>query len=251
MKALEIDETLAESHTALADILYEYDWKFAEADREFKRAIELNPNYATAHQWYAEYLLAMGRDGEAIAEIKRAQELDPLSLIINSMVGMAYRDTRHYDQAIEQLKKTIEMDQNFAPAHESLAQTYEMKGMFEEAISEYEKHSVLQGMPPEEAAKEAKGLREAYRKSGASGYWRKRIEFFERWRAEQPDFLPQLSMVASFYAQLGEKEQAFAFYEKAYEERRSEVIRLKSPFHDSIRSDPRFQDLMRRIGLPQ
>ncbi len=103
MKALEIDETLAEAHTALADVMYEYDWKFAEAEKEFKRAIELNPNYATTRHWYAEYLLTVGRKEEAIAEIKRAQELDPLSLIINAVVGVVYIENRQYEQAIEQL----------------------------------------------------------------------------------------------------------------------------------------------------
>jgi tetratricopeptide (TPR) repeat protein len=231
--------------------MYEYDWKFAEAEKEFKRAIELNPNYATTRHWYAEYLLSVGRNEEAIAEIKRAQELDPLSLIINSIVGIVYTETRQYDRAIEQLKKTIEMDHNFPRAHLFLAEAYERKGMFVEAISEFEKHSILTGMPPEEAAKETAALREAYKKSGANGYWRKQIEIYEWRRASHPELLPPLSVVASFYAQLGEKEQAFAFLEKAYEQKEVDVVRLKSQIYDPIRSDPRFQDLMRRIGLPQ
>jgi tetratricopeptide (TPR) repeat protein len=162
-----------------------------------------------------------------------------------------YTENRQYEQAIEQLKKTIEMDQNFPRAHLHLAETYQRKGMFDEAILEFEKHSILTGMPPEEAAKETAALREAYKKSGANGYWRKQIEFYERNRTLQPDFVPPLSVVASFYAQLGEKEQAFAFLEKAYEQKEGDVIRLKSTNYDPIRSDPRFQDLMRRIGLPQ
>jgi serine/threonine-protein kinase len=252
MKALEIDETLAEAHAALASVNDEYLWNFAEAEKEYKRAIELNPNYATARQWYAEYLLVMGRNEEATREIKRAQELDPLSLIINAIVGYTYMENRQYDQAIEQLRKTVEMDQNFPRARLYLALTYERKGMFEEAISEYEKHSILNGTSPEEAAKEAAALREAYKKSGANGYWRKQIKIYEKNRASRSDFLlTPLSIIASIYAQLGEKEQALALLEKAYEKREMDVTALKSPIYDPIRTDPRFQDLMRRVGLPQ
>jgi len=251
MKALEIDETLADAHTALATVKEEYDWNFPEAEREYKRAIELNRNDATTHQWYGEYLLVVGRNEEAIAEIKRAQELDPLSLIINAILGDTYAENRQYDQAIEQLRKTIEIDSNFPRAHLYLAKAYEGKGMFEEAISEYEKLSILNGMPSEEAAKETVGLREAYKKSGTNGYWRKQIEIGERRRASQSDTSPPLNRIASFYAQIGDKEQAIALLEKAYEQREADVTDLKSPIYDPIRSDPRFQDLMRRVGLPQ
>ncbi len=251
MKALEIDETLAEVHAALATINEEYDWKFAEAEREYKRAIKLNPNDATTRQWYGEYLLAVGRNEEAIAEIKRAQELDPLSLIINSILGFAYTENRQYAQAIEQFRKTIEMDQNFPRAHLYLASAYEAKGMYEEAISEYEKHAVSNGAPPVEVAKETAAIREAYKKSGANGYWRKQIEIYERMQVLQPDSVPPLSVVASYYAQIGEKEQAFALLEKAYEKREVDVSYLRLPVYDLIRSDPRFLDLLRRIGLPQ
>jgi serine/threonine-protein kinase len=244
MKALEIDETLAEAHAALATVMYEYEVNFADAEREFKRAIEINPDYATAHQWYAECLMKMGRNEEAIAEIKRAQELDPLSLIINSMVGVAYMENRQYDQAVEQLRKTIEMDANFSRAHFFLAQAYERSEVFEEAISEHEKRFILDGTPPEEAAQKAAALREAHRKSGAKGYWRKQIEMYESGQTSWT-----LTRVASFYAQLGENDQAFALLEKAYEKR--QIRNLKSPIFDSIRLDPRFQDLLRRLGLPQ
>jgi tetratricopeptide (TPR) repeat protein len=251
VKALEMDETLAEAHTALATVNEEYDWNFPEAEKEFKRAIELNPNYATARQWYSEYLLTMGRDEEAIAEMKRALELDPLSLIINAVLGYTYLDSRRYDQALEQLRKTIEMDENFPRAHLYLALTYQRKGMFEEAISESEKLSLLDGISPEQAAKEAAALREAYKKSGTTGFWRKQIEFYERNRALGPSFVPPLSIAASYYAQVGDKDQAFALLEKAYEEREADVTYLSSPIYDPIRSDPRFKDLARRIGLPQ
>jgi tetratricopeptide (TPR) repeat protein len=251
MKALEIDETLAEAHTAMATVKEEYDWNFSESEREFKRAIELNPYDATTHQWYGEYLGTVNRMDEAIAVIKRAQELDPLSLIISAELGLIYKENRQYDQAIEQLQKTVEMDRNFPRAHMYLALAYEGKGMFEEAVSEHKKHSVLQGISPEAAEEEAAALREGYRKSGVNGYWRKQIEIYEKRQASHPDVWPPLSVVASFYAQLGENDQAFAFLEKAYQQRETDVIYLNSPIYDPIRSDPRFQDLMRRIGLPQ
>jgi serine/threonine-protein kinase len=244
MKALEIDENLSEAHAALATVMYEYEGNLAQAEREFKRAIEINPNYATAHQWYAECLLRMGRNEEAITEIKRAQELDPLSLIINSIVGVAYMENRQYDQATEQLRKTIEMDSNFSRAHMFLAQAYERTEVFEEAILEHEKRFVLDGTLPEEAARKATALREAYRKSGAKGYWRKQIEMYENGQTSWT-----LTRVASFYAQLGESDQAFALLEKAYEKR--QIRNLKSPIFDPIRSDPRFQNLLHRIGLSQ
>ena len=138
-KAVELDDTLAEAHTSLANILFSYDWNWVEATKEFQRAIELNPNYATAHQWYSDGpLLATGRLDEAIAEMKRAQELDPLSLIINADLGLDYIDARQYDKAIEQLRKTIEMDQSFYFAHWSLGIAYEMKGSFPQALAEYQ-----------------------------------------------------------------------------------------------------------------
>ena len=251
IKALEMDETLADAHTALAIVKNEYDWNFAEAERDFKRAIELNPNDATTHQFFSEYLIMVGRYEEAIAEIKRAQELDPLSLIINAMAGPVYAESGQYDQAIEQLRKTIEMDQNFPRAHIYLAGTYERNGMFEEAISEFEKHSILRGISPEKATKEAAALREAYKKSGANGYWRKKIEIGEKERALHLDTSPTMSAIAAYYAQIGENDKAVALLEKAYEQRESYVRRLKSRLYDPIRSDPRFQDLVRRVGLPQ
>jgi eukaryotic-like serine/threonine-protein kinase len=251
-KALETDETLAEAHAALASIKSDYDWNFAEAEREFKRSIELNPNYATARHWYAEYLLSMNRKDEALAEIKRAQELDPLSLIINSVTGLVFREKGDYDKAVEQLKKTIEMDPNFSRAHLFLAETYEQMGLFEEAIAEYEKHSILIGMPPEQVAKELKEVKEAYKNGGAKGYWKKLAELYERFRVSRPNIPPPpLPVMAGIYVRLGENDRALALLEKEYEQRSSNLGRVQSSVFDPIRPDPRFQDLMRRVGLPQ
>lgn len=243
-KALELDETLTEPHASLATVMYEYDENFAESEREFRKAIELNPNYATAHQWYAELLLRLGRNEEAINEIKLAQELDPLSLIINSIAGVAYMENRQYDQAIEQLQKTIEMDANFSRAHMFLAQAFERKEMFEEAISEHEKRFVLDKKSPPEAAQQAAALREASRKSGREGYYRKQIEMYEK-----GEITWSLTRAASFYVQIGDNSKAFALLEKASSEK--QLRNVNSPIFDGIRADPRFQDLLRRIGLPQ
>jgi Tfp pilus assembly protein PilF len=127
IKALEIDEHLAEAHNSLALVKLYYDWDFPAAEREFKRALELNPNYATAHQWYGEYLMVTGRFDESLAEMRRAQELDPLSPIINTAVGYAFWHARRYDQAIEQLRKTLEMEPNFLPALSYLGMAYEQQ----------------------------------------------------------------------------------------------------------------------------
>jgi TolB-like protein/Flp pilus assembly protein TadD len=243
-KALELDETLTEPHASLATVMYEYEENFTESEREFKKAIELNPNYATAHQWYAELLLRLGRNQEAIAEIKLAQELDPLSLIINSIVGVAYMENRQYDQAIEQLQKTIEMDANFSRAHMFLAQAFERKEMFEEAISEHEKRFILDKKSPQEAVRQAESLRKAYRQFAKDGYYRKQIEMYEKGEISW-----SLTRAASFYVQIGENDKAFALLEKANSER--QLRNIKSPIFDGIRTEPRFQDLLRHVGLPQ
>jgi tetratricopeptide (TPR) repeat protein len=147
-KALELDNALGEAHTTLANALVAYDLNFAEANRKFRSAIELNPNYATAHQWYGETgLVPLGQFDEAVAEARRALELDPLSLVINADVGTALTSARRYDQAIEQLRKTVEMDPGFYYAHWTLGDALELKGFNEEAIAEYKKAIALNDDP--------------------------------------------------------------------------------------------------------
>ena len=148
LKALELDDSLGEAHTVLAQAIFAYDFDVAQANREFRRAIELNPNYATAHQWYAESGLATQRRfDEAIAEMHRALELDPLSLIINADVGTIFIDAGRYPEAIAQLRKTVEMDPGFYYAHWNLGQALELSGYLEEAKAEYEKADKLSGDP--------------------------------------------------------------------------------------------------------
>jgi Tfp pilus assembly protein PilF len=250
MKSLEIDDSLAQAHATLACVLYEFDWKFDEAEKEFKRAIELDPNYATAHHWYAEFLGSMGRNDEALAEIRRAQECDPLSLIINSIVGVFYGIRREYPEAEAQLKKTIELDPNFPRAHLFLANVYEQQGKFEEAIAEYEKHAVLMGMPAEDVAKGWGVVRQAYRTGGPKGYREALIVLAKKAGEINPDAAPPMFVMGALYAQAGDNDRAFEYFERSFERREPDILRFADPALDPIRSDPRFKDLIRRIGLP-
>jgi len=245
MKALALDAQLAEAHTSLGNILTSYDWDFAAAEREFKRAIELNPNYATAHQWYAEYLSAMGRFDEAIAEINRAHELDPLSLIIRAVAGRTYYCARKYDQAVEELEKTLQTDRSFGPASAFLSQAYLKKGLHSEAI-----------LAAQEPARAAPGvsvyltiLGNAYATSGKRAEAESVLAELKELAGRQ---YVQPSYIAMLAAALGDKDQALEWLEKAYSNRDDRLVFVMTdPLMDSVRTDSRFQDLSRRIGLPQ
>ena len=243
-RALELDETLAEAHTSLANALF-HEWKFPESNREFERAIELNSNYATAHQWYSNgNLLAMGRFEQSIAEAERARELDPLSLVINADLGQALIYARQPDKAIAQLRKTLEMDQNFYYSHWLLGVAYQTKGSLTEAIAEYRKARQLNDDPHVLAL-----LGHALALSGK--------------REEALNVLAELKQIATtryvsaysfaiVYAGLGDKDHALQWLEKAYESRAPDALYLKSdPLLENLRSDSRFQDLIRRVGLPE
>jgi TolB-like protein/DNA-binding winged helix-turn-helix (wHTH) protein/Tfp pilus assembly protein PilF len=241
MRAMEIDDTLAEAHASLAFTLMHYDWDWPGAEREFQRAIELNPNYAAAHHWYGLYLTAMERFDEAMVEMKHAQELDPLSLIINTNVGWVFYFRRQYDQAIEQFRKTLEMDPNFTSAHVKLGWAYEQKGMYEEAIGEFQ--TVLTRIGGDVLTE----LGHAYAVAGQRDEATKIIVEL-RERAKQPYVSPYL--VATIYAGLGDKVQAFEWLEKSYKNRCGWLAWLKvDPKLDSLRSDQRFADLLRRVGF--
>lgn len=247
LKALEIDESLAEAHASMGAIKTDYEWDFAGAENELKRALALNSNYATAHHWYAQHLSSMGRHQEAIAEIRRAQELDPFSLIINAVAGDTYLKARQYDQAVEQLRKTIEMDKNFPRAHRYLGNVYLEKGMYNEAITELLTADLLSGEEPEKAELRAKGLREAFASAGPQGYWRKQLEYL---KADHEKGAVLLYGIASAYARLGEKEQAMSWLERSFRERDPYTVYLKiDPQFDAFRSDIRVINLMRSIGL--
>ncbi len=241
-KAIELDETLAEAHTSLAQALY-FDWDFADADKEFQRAIRLNPNYATAHHWYGFGPLGgMQRFDDAITELKRAQELDPLSLIINTDLGYAYIFAGQYDKAIEQLRKTLEMDQSFYYAHWCLGLAYEMKGAFREAQGEYEKALQLNDDPYIVAL-----LGHLFAMSGNKDQAGKALRQLEQISRQR--YVPPYSF-AIVYAELNEKDQAFQWLEKCYQERCIQMIGIKfDPLIKNLRSDPRLAELGRRVGI--
>lgn len=240
-KALEIDHTLAEGHASLAFTLMYYDWDWSGAEREFQRAIELNPSYAEAHHWYGLYLTAMGRFDEAMAEIRRAEGLDPLSLIINTNVGWVFYFRRQYDQAIEQYRKTLEMDPSFLSAHVKLGWAYEQKQMYEEAIAEFQ--TVLTRLGDDVLTE----LGHAYAVAGQKDKAIKVIAQL-RGRAKRRYVSPYL--VATIYAGLGETDQAFAWLEKSYDSRCGWLSWLRvDPRLDALRADLRFASLLRRLGF--
>lgn len=244
-KALAIDEGLAEAHASLATILAAYDWNWAGADSEYKRAIELKPNYAPAHQWYAEYLAGMGRHTEAIAEIKRAQELDPFSLITNAVGAWVFYFARQYDEAIAQCQKVIAMDANFGEVYAYLGRAYEQKGMYAEALDAFQKRRTLLGF----RAVGDSGDRDSQESLSPKEYWRQRLRRLE---GEERAKFGQVSAHgrAECFAQLGDKDQAFNWLERAYEERSFWLMYLKvAPNLDSLRTDPRFSDLLLRVKL--
>ena len=245
MKALELDNTLVEAHTTLARVLYVYDWDWSAAEKEFKSAIALNSRYAPAHQWYGSYLNATGRPLEANVEEKRALELEPLSLIINFEIALGLYQSRNYDQAIDQFQKTLELDPNFPPPHTYLPAAYEQKGMFEEAIAGFQRAiTVTNGT---DNTLTVAGLAHAYAASGRKTEARKLLAKLQK--QSERSYVPAHD-VALVYTGLQEKENAFKWLNKAYEERSFNLAYLKmEPRFDPLRSDPRFADLLRRIGL--
>src|SRR6266850_145415 len=255
VKALEIDDTLGEAHAALGSVKYLYDWDWAAAERELKRAIELSPNDEVAHTVYAYYLHSMGQGDEGLAEMKRSYELDPLSIRINSGLGdmLAFAHAhRQYDQAIEQFRKTIELEPAqwiLGSIYWHLGAVYEKKGMYVEAIAEYQKGMNLSGDSDLAAAFEqaykASGFREAKRVVMQKNLKKMR-------EASKRERVPPLPF-AFIHADLGEKEQAFEWLQKAYEEHSSTLVHIGDGMVctcEALRSDPRFADLLRRIGLP-
>jgi serine/threonine-protein kinase len=246
IKALQLDDTLVEAHATLARVLFVYDWDWAGAEKEFKRAIELNPRYAPVHQWYGSFLSAIGQHQEADAEERRAQELDPLSLITNFEVALAFYFSRNYDQAIDQFKKTLELDPNFPPPHTYLPAAYEQQGRFEEAIVGFQRAITLTSGGDKTLA--MAGLGHVYAASGRKGEARNVLS--ELRTLSEHSYVPAHD-VALVYAGLGERDKAFTWLETAYEEHSFNLSHLKvEPRFDPLRSDPRFADLLRRIGLP-
>jgi serine/threonine protein kinase/Tfp pilus assembly protein PilF len=243
MEALEIDDTLAEAHTSVGLVREYYDWDWVGAEREFRRAIELNPNSATAHHWYGDYLTKMRRLGEASRELKKAKELDSLSLTINTTLGWQFYIAGQNEQAIEQLRKVLEMDSKFAPARRTLEEIYAQSGMQKEAVAEREKALELSGSPELAAS-----VAQDFATSGYKGVLRSWLDGLLE--VSKHDYISPYT-VAETYARLGEKESSFMWLEKAYAVHDSRLASLKvDPGVDSMRGDRRFADLVHRLGLP-
>ncbi len=246
-KALELDPTLAHPHAVLGSNEMQYDWDFAGGEAEFKKSFELDPNDATARQWYADDIgMIGGREQEAFEEVKRAHELDPQSPVITRVAGGIHVWARQYDQAIAICSQLATEDPTFAIAHDCLAYAYWGKRMYPQVIEEWKAYGQLSGHPYSELAA---AMEAGYRSAGWKGALTKAIEF----RQAQPKtgYYSALT-IATFYADMGEKEQAFHWLNIAYQQHDWLLIGLNTYFQlDPLRSDPRFAELVRKVGLPQ
>ena len=242
IKALELDSSLSEAHTSLGYSLRAFDWDFDSAAKEFQRAIELNPGYATAHHWNAMNLGLLGRPKEALVEMRKAENLDPLSLIINADLAEFLLLTHSYDESVEQGLKIIEMDPTFAIGHKQLGDAYLLKQMDKEAVAELQMAVRLSGGSPICIA----DLARAYVASGKMNEAVKLLSDLKKSSTTSFTNAPQIAMI---YASMGDNDLAMHWLERAYEERFNPSILLRSGF-DPLRSNPRFEELMRRIGLP-
>ena len=242
-KALALDDQLSEAHTSLAIARWWYAWDWSGAEAEFKRAIELNPNDARAHEFYGWFLVNSGRQETALAENNRARQLDPLSSETNTIVGQTLYFLRHYDEAVAQLKSTLDMDQSYWLAHSFMGRTYEQQGKLTEAIAEFQRAVDLEN----DVAENYSMLAHAYGLTGKKSEAQKVLAQLQDMSAKR--YVPPYN-IAIAYVGLGDKDQAFAWLERAYADRSFYITWLKyDPQLDSLRSDLRFADLVRRVGL--
>jgi serine/threonine protein kinase/TolB-like protein/Tfp pilus assembly protein PilF len=244
MHAVKLDDTLPEAHISLALVRESYEWDWLGAESEFKRAIQLNPNYASSHQWYGDFLTRMGRFDEARVELKKAQELDPLSLLTNTSLGRQLYFTRQYDAAVQQLKKTLDIDPKFVPAQHAIEAAYAQNGMFKEAIGERQKVLTLSGNPDLAAA-----IGEDFNTGGYPGVMKSWLEGLKE--VSKRGYVSAYN-IAQIYARLGDKNQALASLEMALDQRDSNLTYVNvEPAFDEIRSDPRFQKIVQQLALPR
>ena len=245
LKAIELDDTLAEPHVSLAFIAETYEWDWATAEREYKRALELNPGDVRAHNWYAGYLMYVGRFEEGIAEAKRARDLDPLSLPINNALAGRLLAAGRYNEGLQQVQQTLELDPHFAPAHQTLGWVYLHKGKQEDAIQEFQNALQLTGMEDTDLQLD---LGFAYAVSGKRAEARRILGNLEKRYVQG---VVPASSVGILHGALGEPNEAFAWLEKAYEERDPQLTYLKAGRRfEPLRKDPRLEGLVRRVGLP-
>jgi len=239
LRALQIDNGLAEAHASLAVIRADYVWDWQGAESEFQRALELDPKDVNTHQWHAVFLARLGRFKEAFAEIGTAKELDPLSLPVATREGEILRYARRYDEAIEELRRAIDLEPSFKFTHVQLASAYELRGMFREAAYEWSRLNGPTQVGPYAAVRDAAGYKHA------TQLWLESLQ-----EESKRQYVSQMGLVAA-YVRLGNAEQALAGLEEAYRQRDPGLSSLKvEPFFDFLRGNPRFQDLLRRMNFP-
>jgi TolB-like protein/DNA-binding winged helix-turn-helix (wHTH) protein len=253
MRAIELDPSLAEAHAALGMEKSHYEFDFPGAEKEFLKAIEVNPNSTYAHLFYSNcFLLPMGRTSQAIAENKRAVELDPLSLPINNFMGMTYMFAGDYEHANQQFQHTIAMDPSFPLAHEYFSWFLTATGKYEESIKEREKSEVLGGTSPENASAEATVMLRAFKTGGETNFWKKHLEL-ELQATKKPAPYVSASLLARAYTLAGENDEAFLWLDRAYDQREGQDIALLKvdPDYRTLHNDPRFPAFLKKLGLPQ
>jgi len=243
LKALELDDTLAEAHASLGLVLKYYEWDWSGAEREFRAAIQINSGYASAHQWYAQLLSFQGRHQEALVEIAKARECDPLSPRISATVGDLLRVAGRDDEGIVELRKTAELFPTDPTPHVYLAFTYMQKGLYDDAVAEIDRAKSLGDVPETDM-----NLGTIY---AAAGKKTEALRILNKWKKRSTETYVPATRIADIYLALGEKDLALRWLEKAYGERDSYLAYLGSRFYNPLRSDPRFQDLLRRIDLPE
>lgn len=243
-KALELDDTLSEAHTSLAWAKFVHDWDWAGAEREFQRAIELNPSYPTAHNWFGEYLMAIGRMNDALPQFNRAHELNPQSPVTNTAIGYYWYYAGDCSQAVVQLQKTLTGEPGFVPAHLYLARAYQLQGSYLQALPEFQKALELSGQGSQELASLGQFYAAFHRPKDA-------LKIIEDLKQRSQQTYVQPMWTAAIYAALGSKNEAFEWLQKAFNDRSVSVVYLRiDPAFKPLHSDPRFTDLLGRLHLP-
>ena len=244
MRAIALDDSLAEAHAPMGSVFYMYDWNWPAAEREFRRSMELNPSFSPVHMFYASYLLAMGKKAEGLEELKKARLLDPVSQTTNNAGAFLLNMAHEYDQAIEQLRKFLKLYPDLAVGHYYLAESYYGKGLMQQAAEEWLKAESLSGSSNEEL--ERIGM--AFDRSGMSGIFKMYARRLER---DSKNHRVKTSMIAEYYSAGGENDLSLIYLEKALRERDDGLIYLKvNPHFGNLRDNSRFVQIARQVGLP-
>jgi serine/threonine-protein kinase len=243
LKAIELDDTLSDAHTSLAFVAYSYDWNWEQAEKEFRRSLELSPSSATAHQWYSEYLADVGRWRQAVTEAELAAAVDPMSSIIRENLGRPYYYSRNWDRAIEYSTRTLQSDPDFSISHLRLGRAYAAESRFAEAATEFQRYFTLSGG-------NTLALASLANVRARAGERREAVRLGAQLRSLAAQKYVPAYQFAIIYAGLNNADEALRWLEKAYQERSDFLVCLKvEPLFDDLRADPRFRDLERRVGL--